>query len=171
VFEDTGPRLADLDGDGINEIVVVETDLARGAALAVYELDAAGLRRLATTAPIGRRFRWLAPVGIADFDGDGRRDIAYVETPHIGGILRFVSLRGGRLVELAAARGYSNHRIGDPGISGGVRDCGGGPEVVTADAGWTRIYLSRLAGGRVVVSDLGPLAGQSDLDAALACGG
>jgi hypothetical protein len=42
VFEDIEARLADLDGDGTREVVVVEADLARGAALAIY--DAQGLR-------------------------------------------------------------------------------------------------------------------------------
>jgi len=36
VFEDLAPRLQDLDGDGAPEVMVVETDLARGARLSVY---------------------------------------------------------------------------------------------------------------------------------------
>ncbi len=35
VFEDRQPRLADLDGDGVDEIVLVRSYLDRGAALAV----------------------------------------------------------------------------------------------------------------------------------------
>ncbi|KAA2311481.1 VCBS repeat-containing protein, partial [Puniceibacterium sp. HSS470] len=36
VFEDTQPRLADLDGDGAPEVITVESDLALGARLSVY---------------------------------------------------------------------------------------------------------------------------------------
>ncbi len=35
VFEDLAPRLADIDADGNPEVVVVETDIAQGARLAV----------------------------------------------------------------------------------------------------------------------------------------
>ena len=53
VFEDRLPRLADLDGDGRDEIIVVESDAIRGAALVVL-----GLRPQAPTdAHAGQTFR------------------------------------------------------------------------------------------------------------------
>src|SRR5690606_33675671 len=121
VFEDIEPRLADLDGDGAPEAIVVETDLDRGARLAVY--DAGGL--VAATPFIGRRHRWLAPVGAADLDGDGRVEIAYVETPHLGKTLKIVRLVGDDLQPVAEAPGLTNHRIGDPFIQGRIATCGG----------------------------------------------
>ena len=36
VFEDIAPRLVDVTGDGAPEVLVVETDVNRGAALAIY---------------------------------------------------------------------------------------------------------------------------------------
>ena len=45
VFEDLVPRLVDLDGDGRDEVVLVESDLLRGAALVVL-----GLRPVRTAA-------------------------------------------------------------------------------------------------------------------------
>lgn len=112
VFEDLRPRLADFDGDGRDEIIVVRSYLNAGAALSVFGARDGQLALLAETAPIGQPHRWLNPVGAGDFDGDGRREIAYVETPHIGGILRIVALEEGRLVEKGARRGVSNHAIG-----------------------------------------------------------
>lgn len=164
VFEDVVPRIADLDGDGRAEVVAVESDLDRGARLAVWGPD--GL--VAATDFIGMRHRWLAPAGIADLDGDGRLEIAFVDRPHLARVLRVVRLEGGRLVPVAALPGVTNHRIGEPTISGGVRDCGSGPELVLADAGWRRAVAVRLRDGALGARDLGPLGG-GGLAAALGC--
>jgi len=64
VFEDRRVRLADLDGDGGDELVVVRSYLDRGAALAILRPGREGLSIVAETAPIGLpygrrgRFRW-----------------------------------------------------------------------------------------------------------------
>lgn len=142
VFEDTAPRLADLDGDGRAEVVAVESDLARGARLSVY--GSAGL--IAATPFIGRPYRWLAPAGVADLDGDGRVELAYVDRPHLVRRLRIWRLEGGALREIAALDGVTNHRIGDREISGGLRDCGTGPELVLLSPDWTRIVAVTMPG-------------------------
>ena len=112
VFEDRFARLEDLDGDGSDEIIVVKSDLNKGAALAVLILNAHGLEIAAETPPIGRANRWLNPAGIADYDGDKRNDIAIVVTPHIGGILEFWEYRGRKLHRKYQLNGFSNHAIG-----------------------------------------------------------
>lgn len=165
VFEDTVPRLADLDGDGAREVIVVETDLARGARLAVY--DETGL--VAATAFIGQTHRWLAPVGAADLDGDGRVEIAYVDRPHLARTLRVLRYRPGRLEHLADLPGLTNHRIGETDIAGGIRDCGAGPEMVLADAGWRRVLGVRFDGREFATRDLGPHAGRESFARALGC--
>lgn len=150
VFEDVTTRLADLDGDGRAEVVVVETDLDKGASLSLYGPEG----RIAATPFIGRRHRWLAPAGIADFDGDGQAEIAYVDRPHLLADLVFVRQDGARLVELRRVPGLTNHRIGDSAISGGVRDCGAGPELVLASKDWSRTML---VGRDMTPRDLGPI--------------
>ncbi len=112
VFEDLRVRIVDLDGDGQDEVVVVRTYLKNGAALAVYGLADGRVSRLAETPPIGLANRWLNPAAAADFDGDGRTEIAYVETPHIGGTLRIFEFDGETLVQEYEAFGFSNHAIG-----------------------------------------------------------
>lgn len=164
VFEDTAPRLADLDGDGRNEVVVVESHERHGSRLAVWGLVEDRLVRRAATPFIGRRFRWLAPAGIADLDGDGRPELAYVETPHLGKILRIVRLDGDRLVPVAAAQGFTNHRLGDPFIQGRVARCGGRPTILTASADWTRILGATLADDRLLVRDFGPYRSPRSFD-------
>ena len=153
VFEDTAPRLADVDGDGAREAVVVETDAGQGARLAIYGPE--GL--VAATPFIGRSHRWLAPLPPADLDGDGRLELAYVDRPHLARVLRVWRLQNGALVEIAALEGLTNHRFGDPDISGGIRDCGDGAEMLLADPDWRRIMAARLVGNRLVARDIGPL--------------
>ncbi len=113
VFEDIAPRLADVDSDGAPEMIVVETDLSLGARLAIY--DEAGF--VAATSFIGQTHRWLAPIGVADLDGDGLIEIAYIDRPHLARLLRVWRFQDGTLVEVAQVEGLTNHRLGDPAMA------------------------------------------------------
>ena len=165
VFEDLAPRLADLDGDGAPEVIVIESSLTQGARLSVY--GPGGL--IAATPYIGRSHRWLAPLGAADLDGDGRVEIAYIDRPHLAKTLRIWRFQQGRLVHVADRAGLSNHRIGWDFIIGGIRDCGSGPEVIAASGDWRHILAARLRGGRITTSPIGRYDGPDSLTAPLAC--
>lgn len=117
VFEDLEPRIADIDNDGSNDVVVVRSDSRYGAALAVYTLRGVDANELVATPAIGRSNRWLAPIGVADFNADGQPDIAYVQTPHIGGILKVWSVLDGEFQQIAEKNGFSNHSIGSRRVS------------------------------------------------------
>jgi len=142
VFEDLEPRLWDITGDGEPEVVVIETDMALGGSLAVY--DQTG--KIAETPHIGRPNRWLAPVGAADFDGDGRIEVAFVDRPHLAKTLRVFEWDGTALVLDTEIVGLTNHRIGDAFISSGVRDCGDGAAMVMADADWSDLMVVSFGG-------------------------
>ena len=144
VFEDVEARVVDVTGDGLAEVAVVETDLQRGAALAVY--DGSG-RRIATPF-IGQRHRWLAPAGVGDFDGDGQIEIAYVDRPHLRKELVFVRLEGDRLQRVGRIPNLTNHRIGDDFITGGLRNCGGGDALVLASGDWANAMVVTMAGAQ-----------------------
>lgn len=151
VFEDLRVRLADIDGDGAPEALVVRSYLDRGASLAVFRIGVVRVTLLAETKPIGLPHRWLNPVGVADFDGDGRVEIALVTTPHIGGTLKLYRLQGQELVEVAARYGYSNHRIGSRVLDLATIvdfDGDGIPDIAAPDTARQRLVVVTFAGGR-----------------------
>ncbi len=165
VFEDLAPRLLDVDADGTSEVVVVESQDQLGAQLAIY--NARG-EKIASTPHIGTRFRWLAPVGAADLNGDGYVEIAYIDRPHLAKTLRIWRFKDGVLTEIAAIPGLTNHKIGEDFISGGLRACNGAPELIVASADWSRIVsVSYKDGWRK--TDIGKFEGPGSLTQALRC--
>ena len=165
VFEDTEPRLADVDGDGDNEVVVVETDMRLGARLSIY--DETGL--ISSNDYIGRTNRWLSPIGIADLDGDGRIELAFVDRPHLAKTLRVFSYAPGALELRAELPGVTNHRIGERDIAGGIRVCDDAPEMIVANARWTRVLAVSWDGSEFAVTDLGPHQNRASFAQALTC--
>jgi VCBS repeat protein len=165
VFEDIAPRLADVTGDGAPEVITVESALTLGARLTVWNSDG----RLASTPHIGQSSRWLAPVGAADLDGDGTIEIAYVDRPHLARILRIWRFEDGQLSEVAQKSGLTNHQIGQDFITGGIRDCGGTPEIITVNSDWSRIIASRFDGGGISSREIAAFDGAASVDRALAC--
>jgi hypothetical protein len=152
VFEDRYPRLADIDGDGDDEILVVRSYLDRGAALAVIKVKASGLAIVTETPALGRPNRWLTPVGAADFDGDGRIEVALVETPHIGGVLKLYRWQDGQLAPVVSLSGVSNHAIGLRALAlAAVLDANGdgAPDLLIPDQSRRRLLVLTYASGRL----------------------
>lgn len=112
VFEDRYARFADMDGDGVQEILVVKAYENAGGALVLIDPSRDPLAITAEADAIGTPNRWLNPVGMGDVDGDGRAEVLVVITPHIGGTLTAYEWRGDRLVKDHAIYGFSNHAIG-----------------------------------------------------------
>ncbi len=165
VFEDVAPRLVDLDNDGTPEVIVIETLASEGAQLAIY--DATG--KIASTPHIGRTNRWLAPIGAADLDADGAIEIAYIDRPHLAKTLRVWRYEGGALTHVADLEGLTNHRIGEADIGGGVRDCGNGPEMITASGDWRNVMATTLVDGQLSTRVLGDHIDRGSFATALAC--
>ncbi len=116
VFEDRVARLRDLDGDGKDEVIVVRAYLKSGAALSVYGVKNNQLQLLAETPDMGHPFGWLNPAGIADFDGDGKLEIAFVRKPHVLGQLELWEYSTGSLRLDMQVGGTSNHAIGSKSL-------------------------------------------------------
>lgn len=151
VFEDRRVRLADIDGDGRPEAIIVKSYLRRGAALAVFRIGDDGIAPLAESAAIGTANRWLNPVGVADFTGAGRPLIAAVVTPHIAGSLRLYRLQGSALVEVARLDGVTNHIIGSRDLDlARISDIDGDgrPEIVIPSLDRMSLTAASFAGGQ-----------------------
>ncbi len=169
VFEDRMARLIDLDGDGVNELIVVRASREAGASLAVYTLKNGELRELTHTRPIGQPHHWLNPAAAADFDGDGVLEIAYVETPHIGGILKLVRLQkeGGqhRLAPVAELDGFSNHATGSRELQQAVTfdwDGDGLPDIILPGASRETLKVVSFKKGRLTLVDEMKIGGVID---------
>ncbi len=167
VFEDVAPRLADLTGDGVAEAVVVESDVAKGARLAIWGPDG----RIAAGPFIGTTHRWLAPLGALDVDGDDRLEFAYVLRPHLDAVLSVVRFDPQGLVVLAQASGLPSHQYRSGVLEGGIAACADGPVMLTADSGWAKVMATRWVDGALQSKALGRYRGpESFAEAATAMG-
>ena len=113
VFEDIRPRLLDADQDGDLEILCIRTHVERGAGIVIYEIADDQLQEYAFVEEIGIRNRWLNYVAADDFDEDGKLELAWIQTPHIGGILKVARVERGSLTPIAETSQYSNHGFGE----------------------------------------------------------
>lgn len=151
VFEDRRVRLEDIDGDGRPEAIIVKSYLRRGSALAAYRIGDDGITPLAESEAIGTAHRWLNPVGVADFTGEGRPLVAAVITPHIAGSLRLYRLQGSALTEVARLDGVTNHVIGSRDLDlARITDIDGDgrPEIVIPSQDRMALTAVSFTGGR-----------------------
>ncbi len=171
VLEGIAPILADLDGDGVREIVLTESAEGEGARLAAYRRDAS---LAGASAPIGRGYRWRHQIAVGATRPGGPPELVSVRTPHLGGIAEYFRLDAGRLVQVAAYRGVSSHAIGSRNLDAAALadwDGDGGLELLVPNLAHDALVVvsrtrdgaeeqTRLAaGGRIATNLAGAIAG------------
>ncbi len=113
VFEDIRPRLFDVDNDGKIEFITILTHVELGAGIGVFKLQDGLLSLYAMVDHIGQSNKWLNIVSIENLDDDAAIEIAWIQTPHIGGTLFTAEIASGMIEPTDGIFGFSNHRIGD----------------------------------------------------------
>jgi hypothetical protein len=113
VFEDIAPRIADLDNDGLSEIVTIVSSFKGGASIVIYRVTGGeALLEKAATPHLGAAETWLNIAGIERFFGTQTPEIAFVARPHKDGQLGFLKFIRGRLRLVTTKDGFSNHVFG-----------------------------------------------------------
>ena len=133
--------------------LALEADARDAARLEGYGLEAGKIIRRYEGPAIGQGFRWLNPVGIGDFDGDGEAEAAYIETPHIGGVLTVLKPKGETLeITARAITAYSTHKIGSTSLDLGATldvDGNGADDFILPNQVHDRIAAISLLNGKL----------------------
>lgn len=125
--------------------------------------------RGAATEFLGTPFRWLAPIGAADFDGDGRLEFAYVEKPHLDKILHIVRRKGNSFDEILRIPGVTNHAIGQEKVESRIDFCPDGPLIIAMDASGQTMLSIGITDGQQIVKVIGPTPRTGVLGATRGC--
>ena len=112
VSEAIMPLWADLNGDGVGEVVVTLSDASVGARLAAASFDGATLGQLIEGPAIGQGYRWRHQIAAAPFGPHGEIEVVDVRTPHIGGIVEFYRFDGESLDIVMTRSDYTSHGFG-----------------------------------------------------------
>ena len=109
VIEGISPIWADIDNDGVRDIIVTLSNSQTGARIVAYREDGT---LLAESEPIGRGNRWRHQTAVAEFEPNKPPLLVDVRTPHIGGIVEFFQYKNGKLEIIQETQGFSTHSIG-----------------------------------------------------------
>jgi len=147
VVEGTTPILAPLTENDDSEVIVTVSDAKRGARVVAFDTDGP---RLAAGSGFDGGYRWRHQLAVAPFAADDVPELAVVETPHIGGTVRFYRREDETLRVVGSVSGYSSHTIGSRVLDGAVAgdfDGDGRPEPLVPDDSRTHLGAVRRTEG------------------------
>lgn len=136
VYEGIAPFWADIDGDGLEDLVTTVSKGSLGARLRAYIWDGAVIRQEVDGPPIGRGNRWRHQLTAGPFAPDGAPEIVAVRTPHLAAEMEFFRLRDGALELTATWPAVTTHLIGSRNLdqtAAGDFNGDGRPEVLALD--------------------------------------
>ncbi len=109
VIESIAPLLADVDGDGVDDVVLIVSNDSE-AWLVVVSSTGGGV--VAISDPVDRLLGWRHLIAVGPLGPTGQTEIAEVLYPDAQGSVRFLSLSGGKLGVVATRTGYRSHEFG-----------------------------------------------------------
>lgn len=121
VYEGLGPMWADINGDGVDDLLTTVSDTGEGAQLRAYIFEAGPEQAFqvafeAQSSFIGRGNRWLHQLGVGPLGPNGEIEIVQVKQPHLTGQVRYHRLEKDtqRLVEVERVddRALTTHGLG-----------------------------------------------------------
>ena len=136
VYEGIAPFWADVDGDGVEDLVTTVSNGSLGARLRAYLWDGAGVRQEVDGPAVGRGKRWRHQLTAGPFGPAGEIEVVDVKTPHIGGVMEFFRFTGDSLQLAAALPSVTTHAIGSRNLDqtvAGDFNGDGQPEVLALD--------------------------------------
>ncbi len=136
VYEGIAPFWADVDGDGVEDLVTTVANGALGARLRAYIWDGGAIIQAVDGPPVGQGKRWRHQLSAAPFGPAGQIEIAATLRPHIVGALEFYRLGGDALEQTATFPGVTTHALGSRNLdqtAAGDFNGDGRPEVLAMD--------------------------------------
>jgi hypothetical protein len=115
-------------------ITLPQSDVFEDAASRLLDVDADGSPEVVvvqSNARLGTK--------LAIYDETGLIELAYIDRPYLAKTLMIWWFEGGKLRFVSELAGYTNHRIGERDIAGGIRTCSGMPEMIVERADWSEM--------------------------------
>ena len=191
VFEGLAPLWADVNGDGIDDILTTVAQDRDGAGLRLYFVTKEGTSNgtiagvptyrldglpFASSGFIGTSDRWLHQLAVGPLGPNGETEIVEIRTPHIGGIVRYYRWNSGsnELDLVARANSdYTSHDIGSRNLDQAVvADLNGDGilELVVQNQGESAVFgLQRCTTDGVGVAWKVDMPGRLQSNVALSC--
>ena len=171
VFAGIAPFWADIDGDGVEDLVTTVSNGSLGARIRAYVWDGAGIRQELDGPASGRGNRWRHQLTAGRFGPDGSIEIVSVRNPHQDPEMEFFRLGDGALERAASLPGVTTHVLGSRNLdqtAAGDFNGDGQPEVLAMDlrrraivaiqrneSGASEVW--RLEAGGEIVSNFAPV--------------
>ena len=136
VYEGIAPFWADIDGDGVEDLVTTVSNGSLGARIRACVWDGGGIRQEIDGPAAGRGDRWQQQVTAGRFGPDGWREIVAVRNPHRDPEMEFFRLGDGALELAASFPGVTTHVLGSRNLdqtAAGDFNGDGKPEVLAMD--------------------------------------